>query len=774
MLYIAISFFLGDAWVHHVPMLSASWMALPMICALIVSLLIRHRLIFYSSIAFVLGIAWASGHAWWQLRDDLQPEIEGRDIAVTGIISSIPQHEYYGVRFTFSTEQSAVPVPSTLQISWYSQNAPVHAGERWRLMLKLKRRHGFANPGSFDSEAQLFRDGIGATGYVRELQDNSNSNSNDNRWLGIASGNNLLRIRAALAERISAAIPGSTMQGVMRGLAVGDQQAISNEQWQVFARTGISHLIAISGSHIGMVALLFAWMGGWLVYLPMAQRWRLTKQDFQAAFGLPAALGYSLLAGMSIPTQRTLIMLGVFFIVRVLRREVNVWHSYGLALLLVTLIDPFAPMAVGTWLSFGAVAVILLNQQGRLGHAHGSREFFTIQAVVTVGLVPLLVSAFGSLSLISPWINLLAIPVFTFFLVPSVLIGSTLLLMYSPLGTWWLSHLAVIMNALYDALQSAAHLSLATWYVPQSPLWAMCLLGMGAMVMILPLLWPMRMCGLLCCLPALLWQPQHLPENSFELTVLDVGQGLSLVIRTASHVLIYDTGPKFQSGTDTGALVVLPYLRSLGVRSIDTVMVSHGDDDHAGGMQSVSQGMPVQRWLLGPSVSTEHLFTQAPPQRCQQGQRWQWDGVQFEVLYPNEDADQSQRNNTSCVLRIHAAGGSALLMGDAEAPVEQQLVNANMIAPTTVVVAGHHGSRTSSTPELVNATHAQQVIFSAGYRNRWNFPKPEVAAAWKKSGARTHSTIDAGAITIKILPSEVQSIQWYRESQRHYWQWKPS
>jgi len=764
MLFIAVAFFLGNTWVQCVPMLNAAWLLVPVVCTVVLILLVRRRLAFYLSVAFVLGIVWASGHAWMQLADDLRPELEGRDIEVTGVVSSIPQHESYGLRFELLTEQAQVRVPTTVQINWYSNDVQVHAGERWQLLLRMKRRHGYGNPGSFDYEEQLFREGIGATGYVRD--------SSANQLLGVASGNLVLRTRAALAEKITAAIPDSAMQGVVRGLAVGDQQAISGEQWQVFSRTGISHLIAISGSHIGMVAFLFAWLGGLLVHVPGAQQWKITKPDMQALVGFPAAVGYSLLAGMSVPTQRTLIMIALYFATRVLRREVNVWHSFGLGLLLVTLIDPFAPLAIGTWLSFGAVAVILINQQGRIAKAAWWREFVTLQSVVTLGLLPLLISAFGNVSVIAPWINLLAIPVFTFVLVPAVLIGCVLLVSYMPLGVWWLQQLVQLMSGLYGGLQYAAQQPLAIWYVPQSPAWAMCLLGIGVVWMILPWLWPQRMCGLVCCLPALLWQPERLPTNAFELTVLDVGQGLALVVRTSSHVLVYDTGPKFQSGTDTGTLVVLPYLHSLGIRNIDAVMISHGDDDHAGGMQSVARGMPVQQWFLGPSVSTAPLPAQTSVQTCQLGQHWQWDEVQFDVLYPRDDADQTQRNNTSCILRISAAGGSALLMGDAEAPVEQQLVSTNAIRASSIVVAGHHGSRTSSTAEFVETVQAQDVIFSAGYRNRWGFPKPEVVAAWQLSGAHTHSTIDAGAISIQVLSGGVQAPKRYREPQRHYWQLK--
>lgn len=762
MLAVAISFFLGDTWVQCASTLTALYLFAPIAVLLLVAAIFRISAVTKFALLFIAGIVWAWSHAALQLQDDLRPEFEGKDIGLTGVVVSIPEYESYGVKFLLATEaQSTINLPERLQIAWYSKEVRIHAGERWQLIVKLKRRHGFANPGGFDYEGQLFREGIGATGYVRD--------GKDNHLVGVASGNWILKIRAALAEQITAAEPESTMQGVIRGLAVGDQQAITNEQWQIFSRTGISHLIAISGSHIGMVALLFGWMGGGLIRIPAAQRWRLTRQDMQAALGLPAAFAYSLLAGMSVPTQRTLIMLLIFFLARVWRREISVWHSFGLALFAVTLIDPFAPLAVGTWLSFGAVGVILLNRQGRLGKDKWWREFLVLQAVVTLGLAPLLISAFGNVSLISPWVNLIAIPIFTALLVPGVLVGCVLLIVNAAIGAWWLQHLSMLMEVLYLGLRWAASTPMTTLYLAQSPLWAVLLMCLGAVIIVLPLLWPMRVCGVMCCLPALMWQPAKINSQDFELTALDVGQGLSLVVRTSSHVMVYDTGPKFQSGSDTASIVVLPYLRSLGIRHLDMVMISHGDDDHAGGMTTLDQAMPVTKWLIGPSVNADGLV-HATWSRCQKDQYWEWDGIQFDVLSPLSSDVDDGRNNTSCVLRINAPGGSALLMGDAEAPVEQRLIDQRQIDTASIVVAGHHGSRTSSIPDFVNAVHAQEVIFSAGYLNRWGFPKADVVNRWRATDAHTNSTIDGGAITLQVTPQGVSQPVWYRIPQRHYWQ----
>jgi competence protein ComEC len=758
MLRFALAFLVGDIWVQSLPVLDLPHLLVPVVTAALLLALPLNRRCFSMPVivAFLLGFVWTTINARAHLQHDLNPSLEGQDVVVTGHVASIPQLESYGVRFAFVVEHAAVGLPPRIELSWYEPAGVVHAGERWQLQVRLKRRRGFANPGGFDYEAALFREGIGATGYVRE--------SRINRRLGRVRDDYVLKARAALTEAIAAAIPEAPMQGVVRGLAVGDQQAIGSAAWQVFARTGTSHLMAISGFHIGMVAWLFAWLGSRLVLLPAAQRRRWTAPDLRAIFGMSAALGYSLLAGMSVPTQRTLLMLAVYFGAGLLRREINVWQGFGLALLLVLLVDPFAPMAAGAWLSFGAVAVILLNQVGRARRASGWRGFLSMQLVVSVGMVPLLLGSFGSLSLVSPLVNLLAIPVFTAVLVPLVLIGCVLLVMHPALGGWWLQWVARALDYVFAGLQWAAGLPWANWYAPQADVWAMGLLVLGTIMMVLPWLWPLRVSGLCCCLPALCWQPAVLPEGGFTLTTLDVGQGLAVVVQTRTHALLYDTGPKFQSGRDTGELVVLPYLHAQGIRQLDVLMISHGDDDHAGGMHSVLTGLPVKQLLPGPSVAVA-----VQRANCQRGQHWQWDGVTFSVLHPGPGSEYNSDNNQSCVLRISAPGGSALLLGDVEKRIERELNDAGLIARTTVVEAAHHGSRSSSTEALINSTRPEWVVFSVGYRNRWGFPRPEVLADWRASGAQTESTVDAGAITLALLPDRPVIVQRYREQRRRYW-----
>jgi competence protein ComEC len=340
-----------------------------------------------------------------------------------------------------------------------------------------------------------------------------------------------------------------------------------------------------------------------------------------------------------------------------------------------------------------------------------------------------------------------------------------LLLVHPAAGIWWLEWLARLLDVVFAGLQWAANLPWAYWYAPQAAPWAMALLVLGTLMMVLPWLWSLRVTGLLCCLPALTWQTPLLPIGAFSMTTLDVGQGLAVVIQTRSHVLLYDTGPKFQSGRDTGELVVLPYLHAAGIRSLDRVVASHGDDDHVGGLKTVLAGLPVQTVLLGPSVKLDSPLVQL----CERGQHWQWDGVQFEVLHPGPESADESDNNRSCVVRVAAPGGSALLLGDVEKRIELKMVEAGLIMPTTLVEAAHHGSRSSSTEALVNATQAKWIVFSAGYRNRWDFPKQEIIARWQASGAQPVSTIEAGAVTATVEPDRPIAIQRYRQTHRRYW-----
>lgn len=764
----ALGFLAGHCLVHSLPRLPPPAWLIVIVLALAVMLVGRHcaarkvRML-TASIAVLLGSVWAWGHAASRLADDLSPALEGRDLSVRGFIASLPDSSV-DPQFTFDVVDAAVRVPKRLRLTWYRAPSTPQPGEQWQLTVRLKRRNGFVNPGGFDYEGHLFREGFGAVGYIRDDGGNRRLQVPKHRYV-------IARARAWIGSRISQAVGEHRMLGVLQGLAIGDTSAMQAEQWRVFAATGTTHLMAISGLHIGMVAMLAAWAGGGIVRWRRAQALGLTAMHGQVLAGATAAAMYSVLAGLSVPTQRTLIMLCIYFGLRWWRRELAIGRSLSLALIAVLLLDPFATLAVGAWLSFIAVTVILMATSGRLVREGTIASFGRVQWAVTVGLLPVLLMSFGNLSLAAPVANVLAIPAFTLLIVPGVLVGTLAATIHLPLGATLLKLPLALLDAGWPVLEWLARQPLAVWHAPQPSLPVFIALVAGVVLLTLPGIWPLRLTGALLCLPMMFYRAPTPPPGAFELTVLDVGQGLSAVVRTHSRTLVYDTGPSYQSGRSAAELAVLPFLRYRGVRSIDLMMVSHGDQDHSGGLPDLLSGLQVRAVAVGPSV------TKAPAQSigCERGQQWQWDGVWFSVLHPEGPAEEQTfpdgRNNSSCVLLIQASAGSALLTGDIEVDAERQLLERGL-STATVVVAPHHGSDTSSSSPFVAAVRPDVTIFSTGYRNRWNFPRPDVVSRWREAGARSFDTSASGAISVVVEPqmdaANVQ-VRERRHTRRRYW-----
>ena len=753
MLRIGLAFLAGNALIQLLPYVPAIFPWGLLVAALLLTALLLRSPV---GVALAAGIVWTWCAVTIRVSNDLPSALELVDLEIVGRVDSLPDAGSPYPQFEFAVTQAAPGVPSRVRLSWYDTDARPQPGETWRLTVRLKRRSGFANPGGFDYEAQLLRQQIGATGYVRENASNTR--------LAAASGAPLLRVRAWLAQRIASATGEDPALGILQGLAVGETGAMSAQQWRVLAATGTTHLMAISGLHISMVAALAAWLGGSLARWPSSQRLRLTAIHGQVIFGLLGAVGYSMLAGLSVPTQRTLAMLCIAFLVRAGHRVFSVGNALGLALLAVLLIDPFAPLAPGAWLSFGAVAAILMAASGMRGHDGIIRSFTRTQLAVTIGLLPILLAVFGSVSLISPIANALAVPLFTLVLVPLVLAGTSLAAAWVPAGAPVLKTAAGLLHLSWPAFEWLAGVPAALWHFPDLPWPFYAALSASAAMLILPGVIAMRLAAASVCLPILLWRPSTPGEGEFRLAQLDVGQGLAGVVHTRTHTLVYDAGPAFRSGRDTGELVVIPYLFSQGVRKIDVLMISHGDMDHRGGMNSILRSMPVARLLGGPSVAADDA---GMLQRCGRGQSWTWDGVRFEVLHPTA-AFYERDNDSSCVLRIIGSGGSALLTGDIQSDGEAALA-ATGLRHTDIVVAPHHGSRTSSSEPFVAATAPSIVVFSAGYRNRWGFPRQEVIDRWAAHGAAAFSTADGGAITIDVLRTGVAPARLYRREHPHYW-----
>lgn len=754
MIRIAVAFLLGHIAVLFLPELPAPspwmWLLLP----LSVVLAWLHA---FGAVALVAGAALGTLAGTAGLNADMNAKWEGVEVELRGHVVSIPERKANTLQFDLELIDPSDGLPSRARIDWYEDAPSVQPGDEWQLLVRLKRRHGFANPGGFDYEGFLFRSRIGATGYVRASELNIRLSPGRGRGA-------LLRARAHIADRIFAATSGHAMTGVLQGLAVGVQHEMSPEQWRVFSATGTTHLMAISGLHIGMVAALFAWLGARLVGWLDLQRFRIIALHGQAALGISAALGYCALAGMSVPTQRTLIMLIIYFAVRLSRRVLDVPHGLALAVVLVLLVDPFAPLAPGFWLSFLAVAAILLATAGTPRRLRMLREFGRVQFAVTLGLLPVLMSAFGTVSLVSPIANLFAVPIFTLFLVPLTLVGSAISLLSTYAAEIVFAAPLWTLELTWLALEWLAASPIAMWFSPGLPLWAYALLSAGVLILLLPGLWPMRLAGALLCMSGFMYTPSRPNVGEAVVSVLDVGQGLAIVVETHTRVLVYDTGPSFRSGRDAAEMVVLPFLRHRGIRRVDAVIVSHSDLDHAGGARTLHQEIEVDRWLSSAPLD------RIPSEACRRDQRWMWDEVEFLVLHPDDDSALSE-NDGSCVLLIKAKGASMLLTGDVEAQGEDMLVAQQPRAD--VLTIAHHGSRTSSTESFVQATRPQFAIASAGYRNRWGFPKEDVVARWQSVGAQVLTTAHTGRIEVRMHATGVSELQQYRQQAKRYWRYRP-
>ena len=732
------------------------------------------------------GFYWAALVAHWRLSDELPHAWQGRDIELTGIVASLPQASSHSVRFEFDTEQILTPdadVPHHIQLSWYLEGGkntartalpPIQAGERWKLTVRLKRPHGQANPHGFDFEGWALERNIRAIGYVRKSADNHRLDAmvNQPRY-------QIERLRQNIRQHFLSILPDAPYNGVMIALAIGDQHAIPQQQWQLFTRTGTNHLMSISGLHITMVSgLIFS-----LVYWLWCRSYRLTlwlpARKAAIAAGLLTALLYTLLAGSAIPAQRTLYMLAVLGIALWAGRFTSATLILSWALLAVLVIDPWATLSAGFWLSFGAIAIILLVTTGRTGKIHWLNNWIRIQWGITIGLIPALLLMFQQISLISPVANALAIPLVSLAVVPMTLLATL------PALDFMLAPAAhTILGYGMDALQWIDSTPYSTWKQHAPPLWTILAGISGIIWMLLPggnLLsgFPARWLGMIAIMPMFLVTPPRPATGELWLTVLDVGHGLAVVARTASKTLLYDSGPAFNAMTDSGNRIITPFLQGEGIHYLDGMIVSHADADHSGGALSVLETVPVN-WILS-SLTDTHPLQQAAAgkirsHRCQAGASWQWDGIRFDILHPTETDYNNSRQKTnalSCVLKITTAQGSILLPADIEKQSEKQLVRyyGSKLA-STVLIAPHHGSKTSSSEAFLQQVNPRFAIFTAGYMDRFGHPAEEVTRRYQALGINQFRSDAHGALLLRFSGHTVTTEAW-RESHHRYWYNKP-
>ncbi|MFS8931024.1 DNA internalization-related competence protein ComEC/Rec2 [Cupriavidus taiwanensis] len=746
-----------------------------------------------AALAFAMAYCWAAWRAELRLREWLPVGLEARDLNVRGVVSGLPTRSPTGTRFAFTVEQSAgpdQPLPGRVILNWRDAPLELSPGQRFTLTLRLRRPRGLANPFGFDYAYWLLAQGYGATGYVRRAQGAPQDAASERLAWRIEAW------RAAVRDHLRAALPaGARFGAVLVALVIGDQRGIEADDWQLFRRTGVSHLVAISGLHITMVAGMAASLTGLLWRHSFGcGRWLrrplplwLPARQAALVVAVATALGYGMLAGMQIPALRTVAMLCV--------AAVAVWGArappasivLAWAALVALLLDPWAVMLPGFWLSFGAVAVIFFAarpgrdaatagrwQRLRAALAAGART----QWAVTIGLVPLTLLLFGQVSVVSPFANAVAIPVVSLLVTPLALLGAALPL-WLAVPVMAAAHFA--MQGLAAVLQWFSMLPGAMWEAASAGPVALLLAALGVALLVAPVAAArLRWHGALLMLPLLLARGPPVADGQFRAVMFDVGQGTAVLVRTRSHALLYDTGPGYASGSSAGAQVVVPVLRAEGVSQLDHLMVSHEDLDHAGGVADIAGTVAVVARSTGapaghPLLEAPHYGAQWRP--CAAEQQWEWDGVRFAVLHPL--AEQSQQaaipsNARSCVLRVDTAAHSLLLTGDIGLAQERALIGrlpAGALRADVLVVA-HHGSGTSSGTDWIEAVGPAAAVFQLGYGNRYRHPNAEVWERFGRGGILRYRTDETGAVTMNTARAGY-TLSMFRHAEPRYWRERP-
>ncbi|MEP6557104.1 MAG: DNA internalization-related competence protein ComEC/Rec2 [Burkholderiales bacterium] len=741
-----------------------------------------------------LGFAAVGLRAQAQMQAQLDPALEGVDLQMVGLIAAMPQRSEAGQRFLFVPESVRrdgvlVQVPKRLLLNWYQDNnlfgAPasralvdppnpppptLHAGERWALTVRLKAPHGNVNPHGFDSELWFWQQGVQATGSVRTRAPDMPARRLESTWQHPVE-----QARQRVRDAILAAVPDRQAAGMLAALVVGDQAAIERADWDVFRATGVAHLMSISGLHITMFA--------WLAVAVMGWSWRrsaracgwLPAPTAALVGGIVLAAGYALFSGWGVPAQRTILMLAMVSLLRAAGRRwpwPQVWLSTGAVVLLV---DPWALTQAGFWLSFVAVGILFATDIGAnnegivsvptrfVSKSWGAlRRMTASQALITLALAPLTLLLFNQLSLVGLPANLLAIPWITLVVTPLALAGVVL----TPL--WGIAAFAV--QLLSGLLEWLAALPFATLTLASADGWTSAAGLVGGLLMVLRLPWSLRLLGLPLLLPWLLWQQPRPGVGQFELLAADIGQGNAVLVRTRAHGLLFDAGPRYSSDSDAGSRVLAPLMQATGER-LDLLIVSHSDSDHSGGAAALLRRQPSMALLS--SIAPDHpLRALGVNGRCEAGRRWDWDGVQFELLHPRAEdyAAAWKPNAMSCVLRVSNGQQTALLTGDIERAQEARLVDDSQSAPQLAadwLLLPHHGSKTSSSAAFLDAVRPRFAVVQAGYRNRYGHP---AAPVLKRLGERDIEVIDSTHCGAALWRSaSPHHMDCERMANPHYW-----
>ncbi|MFT5501136.1 MAG: competence protein ComEC [Woeseiaceae bacterium] len=698
--------------------------------------------------AFIAGFAlmWLASVS--QMNERLDPSLAGLPVGVTGTVEDFPLAAEESIRFVFAPLQPT-DLPGKIRLTWHDAKYLPSVGEVWHLNVRLQRPRGLSNPNGFDFAGWLFRQNIGATGYIVE-----DTEASKNRRVLSIRPDLPTRVRQRFVDRVSELLPADKAAAVLLAIGVGARHRISREDWDEYAATGTSHLMAISGLHIGLAAGSFFWLS-WILLALICKR--VNARVAATIVAVVVAGAYAELSGFAVPARRAFFMAIFLAIFIASRRRVDSSFVLAATGLTIFILDPLSILTPGFRMSFAAVAIIYvqLNIFRRRDLIFGSRipaaiwsyprNLVHIQLALLAGLFPLSVLMFDRFAAGAPLVNLLVLPVFSFVSVPFCLFGilfdGPLQIVGDLLLTFSYQSIALVLAVIARVAEEPAlrfDIAALNWMM-------IAVVILPTLYVLLPAGWPGRKVVCLAMLAVVVYKPPAPPAGCLDYTILDVGQGLAVVLQTARHTVLFDTGPAFRGGSNMAQLAVLPFLRSRGIERIDKLLVSHADLDHSGGLQEIMSRIDVGEILAGEDPRLP-MITARP---CRAGVKWQWNGVRFALLHPRNRAAW-QGNNLSCVLLVSLGRQRMLFTGDVESPVETLLAYRGVWPQVDVVLVPHHGSKTSSTEGLVRALSANLAIVSSGHNNRWGLPREEIVDRWQKYGARILNTANSGAVSQRL------------------------
>lgn len=754
-----ISFLFGCSsiiWFSNIPNLIL--LGLCTILSLLIFFRLKNRLLLLF-VGFSCGLFWVMLFSTLHLDHRIDKSVEGKDISIKGTVTSIPMIDQNNVSFNFKTDDfNQQKRKLNLKLTWYETQTYLQAGETWRLTVRLKRPHGFMNPGGFDYEAQLFEENIAATGYVVNTPDNYQLSATKYSYP-------ITKLRQTIQTAVTAHFSHDSLVGFLPALLVGSRQYITQPQWQVLRATGTNHLIAIAGLHIGLVAgfifvmISFLWRQSYHLTL------LIPAKQIAAIFSVFSALCYSFLAGFPIQTQRAMIMLSILLFVVLIKRHLLPWQTYFYALIIVLILNPLNVVMAGFWMSFVAVAVIIYGMQGRLSNRGIWWEWGRVQYVIMIGLIPVTMFIYHETSSVGLMANIIAVPWFAFVIMPLCVLSLFFFMFSHQLAYLCLWLVLRNLHILWAILTFLSQQTISLWHPANLSIITLISASIGILLLLASKGFYCRELCIIFFLP-LFFSPKNVPQSGdIWFTLLDVGQGLSAIIQTKNHTMIYDTGPKFSENFNAGDAVIIPYLQVNNIWRINTIMISHGDSDHIGGSFAIIKSLSVNQILtIVPQRFQSHAAF------CYAGERWVWDDVTFEVLWPMQ-GDYFNDNNSSCVLKVSNGKESILLTGDIQKPVEEKLIEQYQTElHSTILVAPHHGSKTSSSFPFINAVKPTFVLYGVGYRNRFHFPNKSVVNRYHLVGVTQYQTSDAGAIMFKISQNKlIVPPTLYRVTHHHLW-----